>query len=155
MEDRKRRLQERTAAHAGFTLLELLVGVGLVAVVLAVSTPMFSAVRSRYVLDGASRQIAMEIARARMQAISQGRNVRMRFDSANSYVIEASEDGTNFVPISETIVLPAGIAVTAGNTGSPRFNRQGMAPSSTTLSVASPAGTKLIQTSAIGRVSRS
>lgn len=147
--------RQRDGRHGGFTLLELLVAVGLMTVVLGVATPMISTIRNRYVLDGASRQIAMEISRARMQAIAQGRTVRLRLDTANSYVIEASEDGTNFEPISDSFILPAGVAVTAGYTGSPRFNRQGMAPASTTLSVVSPAGTKMIQTSALGRVTRS
>ncbi len=139
----------------GFTLLELVVGIGLIAVVLGISTPMMSTIRSSYVLDGASRQLAMEIGKARIQAIAQNRTVRLRLPSAGSYVLESSEDGANFEAIGEPISLPAGVAIANGNSGLPRFNRQGLAPNSTTISVVNPAGTKTIQTTPLGRVTRS
>ncbi len=116
---------------------------------------MFSTIRNSYVLDGTSRQIAMEISRARMQAIAQNRTVRLRFDTAHSYVVESSEDGANFEPVGNSVPLPSGVAVSSGNGGLPSFNRQGIAPSSTTISVVSPAGVKTIQTSSLGRVNRS
>jgi prepilin-type N-terminal cleavage/methylation domain-containing protein len=138
----------------GFTLLELLVAVGVLAIAMGVSTPMLSRVRSHYVLDGVSRQIALEISKARMQAISQNRTVRLQLGS-NSYVIECSADGAAFEPIADPVVLPAGVEFAVGDGGLPRFNRQGMAPNSTTISLSSPAGVKTIRTSALGRVTRS
>lgn len=143
------------SGQRGFTLLELVVGVGLLTVVLGVSTPAFSSLRSRYVLDGASRQLAMEITKARMQAIAQNRTVRLRLTGPRTYVLEASQDGATWVGVSGPTSLPAGIGLTSGSTGTPRFNRQGLAPSSTTISVANRAGTKSIQTSVVGRVRRS
>lgn len=155
MKTRKDIQRAARAPQRGFTLLELLVGIGLIAIVLGISTPMLSVIRSNYVLDGTSRQLAMEITKARMQAIAQNRTVRLRLDSPNVYYLESSEDGSNFAPITAPVFLPTGVAIVTGSGGTPQFNRQGMAPTSTTISVVNPAGTKIIRTSALGRVTRS
>lgn len=134
--------------------MELLVGVSLVGIVVGVSTPMLSRVRHHYVLDGVSRQIALDISKARMQAISQNRTVRLQLGS-NSYLLEGSEDGSVFEPITNPVALPTGVQMDVGDGGLPRFNRQGLAPNSTSISLSSPAGVKTIRTTALGRVTRS
>lgn len=143
------------SGQRGFTVLELVVGVGLVVMVMGISSPVFSTIRNHYVLDGVSRQIAMEISKARMQAIAQNRTVRLRLDTSRSYVVEASEDGSNFEAVAGPVALPSGVVLSNGNTGTPRFNRQGVAPNSTTISVIGSAGSKTISTSLLGRVTRS
>lgn len=143
------------SAQRGFTLLELVVGLGLMAVILGVSTPAISTMRSRYVLDGASRQLAMEISKARMQAIAQNRTMRIRMTGPRTYVVESSENGSTWQASGESVTLPYGVGVWFGTSGMPRFNRQGLAPASTTIFIANRAGTKTIQTSMVGRVTRS
>lgn len=152
---RKDNGERNNSRQAGFTLLELVVGLGLMAVVLGISSPAISTLRTRYILDGASRQVAMEISKARMQAIAQNRTVRFRLIGSRTYVLEESEDGAKFQAIGNPIVLPSGIAMSTGSNGFPRFNRQGMAPSSTVVFVGNGAGQKTIQVSALGRVTRS
>ncbi len=146
--------RKEARGNGGFTILELIVVIGLTGVVMGLSSPALTAIRGHYQLDGASRQMAMEISKARMQAIAQNRTIRLRLASGNSYVFESSEDGTSYEQLGEVIPLPDGISVMNGSSGVPRFNRQGITPSTTSIIVIGSAGHKTITTSKLGRVNR-
>jgi prepilin-type N-terminal cleavage/methylation domain-containing protein len=139
----------------GFTVLEMLVSMALVGIVLAIASPAITELRNQYQLDGFSRQVAMQVSKARMQAIAQNRTVRLRTATLESYVIEASEDGLTFTPMSDPIFVPDGLLLFHGSTGAPAFNRQGMAPAVTKLYVYNGRDLKIIETTRLGRVSRS
>lgn len=147
--DRLRGLRSR----GGFTVLEMLVSLAMMAIVLGVATPSLTKLYNQYQMEGLSRQVALEISKARMQAIAQNRTVRLRLKSLYSYVIEASEDGATYTPVSDTIDLPPGMLMIG--TGSPTFNRQGMAPASTLLILVKGTEYTRISTTRLGRVTRS
>jgi prepilin-type N-terminal cleavage/methylation domain-containing protein len=67
-------------SDAGFTLVELMVVVGLVGVMAGIAIPEITAGMRRYAVTSASQQIASAIRTARFQAVSQNRTMRVRFN---------------------------------------------------------------------------
>ena len=65
---------------AGFSLIELLIVVGLVAVVAGMAVPTIAAGMRRYSLISASQGVASTIRSARFQAVAKNRTLRVRFN---------------------------------------------------------------------------
>jgi Tfp pilus assembly protein FimT len=70
----------RTQHEAGFSLVELLVIAGLVAVMAGIAIPEITAGMRRFAVTSASQQVASAIRTARFQAVSQNRTMRVRFN---------------------------------------------------------------------------
>jgi prepilin-type N-terminal cleavage/methylation domain-containing protein len=70
----------RYARAAGFSLVELLIVVALVAMVTAMAVPTIAAGMRRYTLMTASQQVASTIRSARLQAVTKNRTMRIRFN---------------------------------------------------------------------------
>jgi hypothetical protein len=136
----------------GVTLGELIAVVALCSIVSAALVPAAAIVIGHHRLQAATRQLSFDIARARMQAVGQNVFVRIRLVSPTQYVRERSADGATFVADGPAIPLPDGQQVAAGDTGTPLFNRQGLAATSTTLIVSGPAGQHTLSISVLGRV---
>src|SRR5262245_394584 len=64
---------------AGFTLLEMLVVLGLTAALLALGVVGHAALRERLGLTSAARQVATDLALARIRAIARNREQRLLF----------------------------------------------------------------------------
>ena len=141
-------------SHLGFSLIELLVGLGLMATFALIATPVLSAFTGHYQLQAASEQLAFEIARARMQAIGQNVFTRVRV-TGSQYVRERSTDGATYVADDVMVDLPLGVTATAGVGGSPSFNRSGLAPATTTVTLQSDHGMRTVRTNVLGRVTLS
>ncbi len=139
----------------GFTVGELIAVVGLCSLLSAVLVPVASVIVGHHRLQAASRQLSFEVSRARMQAVGQNVFVRIRLVAVDQYVREHSSDGVSFVSDGPPVSLPAGQQVTAGETGAPTFNRQGLAATSTTLFVSGPAGSHTLSINVLGRVTMS
>lgn len=135
----------------GFTLMEMLVTIGIMAVVAAVGTPLASTFYDRYEFTATTEQLVFEINRARMQAVAQNRFVRIRLDDGY-YVREQSTDGISFTAADVPVELPDGYSVYAGVTGTPSFNRNGLANSTTYLTLQKGADLKTVRTNVVGRV---
>ena len=142
-------------AHAGFTLLELLVAVTIVAIVSAIGIPSLSALKASYDLSTATNQLAFEIVRTRMQAVGQNKFMRIRRVDDTIYARETSNDGTSYTQEQAT-TLPSSVSLTVGETGNPTFNRSGLANATATYTLTRQVGnrtyTKTITVSALGRV---
>ena len=98
--------------QAGFTLIEVLIVVGLIAVIGGASAPIVAGAMTRYNITSAAQQVTSTIRAARFQAV--GRNlalkVRLNFPAAGQYQIVRDADDA---PIGPAQALPVGIAFEA------------------------------------------
>lgn len=77
-----------TARHAGFTLIDLLVAMTIIAIVAAIATPRYVNSITRYRAEAAARRVAADFRLARQEAKSASSSRTITFDAANhSYVM--------------------------------------------------------------------
>jgi len=137
---------------SGFTLVELLVAIGVTAIAIGTLSPVAGTLRNHYRLAGAARELAFDIGRARLQAI--GQNQAIRFVTASGgYQRQQSTDGVTYHASGGDTRLPAGVVLTAGESGMPRFDRQGLAQATTVLTLSGAAGQRTVTTNVLGRAS--
>jgi type II secretion system protein H len=102
----------------GFSLVEVLVVIAILAVVLAIAAPNFTAYRDNTNLREAARSISSDMQLAKQRAVSESRNYLINFDeAANTYTLQ-QETAPNLIIYTKT--------VGAGNTaikilGTPTF----------------------------------
>ena len=124
----------------GFSLVELVTAVGVVAIVAAVGVPQLAAYNAQYRLTSAARQLAVDLTRARMKAIGENLYVRVQFGSnnvgtlgqGNTYQLAVSNDGTTYTNFGQPVALPSGVSFYA-LPSQVSFNRQGFASAPTTV----------------------
>jgi prepilin-type N-terminal cleavage/methylation domain-containing protein len=98
----------RDRRSGGFTLTELLVVVGIIAIISAVSLPIISTYLKTYTIKGAAQQVAGEIQAARMKAISKNVNLGVVFVTLDAtryrWVVEDDQIVTDGIsPIRRTL----------------------------------------------------
>lgn len=132
-------------SEAGFTLVEALVVVGLVAVMAGATVPAIAGGLARYNLTNAGQQVASTLRAARFHAVGTNRNVRIVIDVATgNYHREAFVAGA-WVRVtrageldaagSETFSLPTGISFAAGAPANVEFDTQGRLAGGAALTV--------------------
>jgi len=88
--------------QAGFTLVEMMIVVAIIAIIAAIGIPSLSRMMPRVKLANNSRTLANEIAGLRMQAIAQSTEFRMVFDTDNDrYTLERA-NGAGWTLFSTT-----------------------------------------------------
>jgi|MudIll2142460700_1097286.scaffolds.fasta_scaffold64585_2 hypothetical protein len=135
----------------GSTIAEMITALSLAGILTVTANPVIGALRGQYELASATSQLAFEISRARMQAIGQNVFVRLRIVSGN-LVRERSANGVLYVQDGAAIGLPGKVTATAGASGAPSFDRNGLASARTAITVSNSRGRKTVQTSVVGRV---
>lgn len=72
---------------SGFTLIELIVIIAIVAIFAAIAVPNFLSYMPKYRLNGAARQVMGDLMAARMKAVKENTTVTVKWDNANQYKI--------------------------------------------------------------------
>ncbi len=139
---------------SGFTVLELIVAIGIAMVVLGIAVPSFMTWLPTLRLSSGARQVATDLQVARMKAISQNTRYKMTFvgsvPGATSYRIE--KDSGGFVLESGPFSLPDGITV-SGLVGASEFQPRGTASATSTITLKNiNSETKSVQIAIVGRV---
>lgn len=95
----------------GFTLLELLVVLGLIGALLTLGVFAHAAARERLGLATAARQVATDLALARMRAISRNREQRLLFPPGATQYRPQERAGSGFDDAGPSRDLPAGVRI--------------------------------------------
>lgn len=82
-----------TRKQSGFTIIEALVVLGLMAILLGLGLPFLTNVVQRSALDGAARQTASLMQRARMEAIQVNQETLVLTDVVNRRVVSFVDEG--------------------------------------------------------------
>jgi prepilin-type N-terminal cleavage/methylation domain-containing protein len=107
--DMEYRHRRRAYSDRGFTLIEILVALGLIAVMSAIAAMVMpGAARSASDDSGASR-VASVLRTAREQAISQRRNIRVTFTAPNQIVVTRINVPATTTTTLGTTILESGI----------------------------------------------
>lgn len=148
------RVFKRGHKISGFTVLELIVAIGIAMVVLGIAVPSFLTWLPTLRLSSGARQVATDLQVARMKAISQNTKYKMTFvgsvPGATSYRIE--KDNGGFVLESGPFSLPDGITVLSAPATSV-FQPRGTVDTSSTITLQNTnSETKSVQVAVVGRV---
>jgi Tfp pilus assembly protein FimT len=135
---------------AGYTLMEVLVALGLTAIVTAGALPGVARIANEYRLMEATHRLGTDIYAARMEAVGRNLFVRIRFESESSYRVESSSDGVVFQADGFPVELPSGITAVAQEDAA--FDPRGLAAGSSTVVLSNGRTTTTVRTSPIGRV---
>lgn len=109
------------------TLLETCAGIAIVSTAVIFAAPSLIKARENYQLEAVARQVAGNMQRTRIKAISRNRDCRVRVNSAASYVVECQYPEWR---ADQDVELPRGFRIMA--TAAPEFHQRGnVAPSAT------------------------
>ena len=145
------------ARRDGFTLIELMLVVGLIAVLAAATAPSIAGGMRRFTLTTASQQVASTIRTARYQAVGKNMTVRVRFDYPDEGQYQIL-DGSDADVISSAKLLLKGAAFSAVSDDieidpQGRVTAVGGSPMPVTIVVGGPdVDTRTISVSRSGRV---
>ena len=126
------------------------------AILLAVTAPLFSQIRQVYDLRGAAREIFSELQKARMAAVMENNRYRFVLIDSSQYKIHDDNDNDNVEDAGETVTTKnvqtdsPGVTFTATNTVT--FVPNGTASSYGTITLTNTSGSKSVVVSSAGRI---
>jgi prepilin-type N-terminal cleavage/methylation domain-containing protein len=130
----------------GFTLAEVLVAMGVFAILAAIAVPNFTAQLPTYRLNGAARQVFADLMWARAKAVEENTAVGVDFPTAATYRILG---GT--VNITKNIqVNYSGVTLSKSTGPDPAFSSRGTAGGETTITVSNGSETRTVRVKATG-----
>lgn len=127
------RQQVCVTQHAvpGFSILELLIALALTSTIATSAALTLSGARPRFQLWLAARQVAADLAQARVRAVTTTSDHRVRFVvGERTYQLQHLVD-SSFEPVGTAISLPVGVTVASctARDQAPRFGSRGTATS--------------------------
>lgn len=140
----------------GFTLVELMIVLGIVAIGVLLTQAWLSTQLPKWRLNGAVRQLVSDLQAAKMKAVVERNRQRIIFQDAHRYVV-VDDDNNNGNPDPGEKVENRDIQsdyrdVTLAATNNPSFLPRGTASNLASITVTNPAGTRIITVSITGRV---
>ena len=142
----------------GFTLIEMMVVIAVIAVLSAIAVPSFMEYARNQRLNGAARQVYSDLMNARQQAVTENKKIIVEFVSNHQYQFVRDNDASETVSTGdETLVLrdihPEYSDVTFSAGFNPAFRPNGTGKNPViTLTSSSTGKTKCITISTAGRI---
>lgn len=142
--------------EGGLTLIELMVTLAVLAILLAVTAPIFSQIRQVYNLRGAAREIFSELQKARMAAVMENNRYRFSLVDSYNYKIHDDNDNDGAEDAGETVTTKniqtdsPGVTLSATNTVT--FIPNGTASTYGTITLTNTSGSKSVVVSSAGRI---
>lgn len=140
-------LKRQTSGNRGFSLLEILVAVGVFAILAAIAVPQFIAFRPTNRLNGAARQIYSELMWARTKAVNDNSSYVVTFPSSQTMLISGATTKTVNI---QTEYSDVSLSSSAGTI---TFSSRGTADVSPTITLTNSGGTKTVTVRITGTVS--
>ncbi|MDO8785269.1 MAG: GspH/FimT family pseudopilin [Syntrophales bacterium] len=133
----------------GFTLIELLIVIAIMGIMADIAVPNFQTFMAQRRLNGAARQVMSDLMAARMQAITQNRDVQVTFPTSEgaSYTVDAT--GTPVVKNIQTLYGYYDVTVFSNN--NPIFSPRGTATNLPRITLTNSRGPKYVTVAITGR----
>jgi type IV fimbrial biogenesis protein FimT len=149
-----------TQKKAGFTLVELMIVIAIMAILAGIAAPNFQTYMAQRRLNGAARQVMTDLMAARMKACSLNQSVKVFFYSDHQYKIcddanndTTVDDGEGDVQLRDIQTEYFDVEFDSSNPPDPIFSSRGTASLVTiTLNLTDFSGSKSITTNITGRV---
>jgi type IV fimbrial biogenesis protein FimT len=122
----------------GFSLAEILVAIGIFAILAAIATPQFIAFRPKNRLNGAARQIYSELMWARSKAVNDNSSYVVTFPTNQTMQIAGSATKTVNIQTEYSDVTLTSTASTI------TFSSRGTTDVAPTITLTNPGGTKVV-----------
>ena len=147
----------RLHKHEGFSLIEMLIVLFILAILAGVTIPIYIGMKPSMRLSGATRQIMGDLMCARMQSISQNNKFKIFFLADNHrYTLLDDDTGDGTIDSGDLTVTKdihdAYYDVTFSSTAAPIFHPRGNASPTATVTLTNSSGTKTIAIAMTGRV---
>lgn len=101
---------------SGFTLMELMVTIAIIAILSAIAIPNIIAWVPKFKIGGAARDVLAILQKTRVQAVKENTNFVLMFDTGNARYTAFRDDGAGTPANSGNGVLDGGEAVIVQNT---------------------------------------
>jgi len=143
----------------GFSIIELMVTLGVVGTLLGAAYPSVSALAANYRLEGAARNLALTLQKVRLRAVSEGRCFQVSFAAGARTAQVAKKLGAS--PCGSTGFSNDGAAqaiddagrIATSATASAVFDTRGGAETTSVITLTAPNGAvRLVAVNAVGRV---
>lgn len=147
--------REPPSICGGFSQIELLISMGVAAILAAMAIPQLPALSARYQLSNATRQVISDLQRARMKAVGENAIYRIVFSREAVYQLQTSPNGTTFTNDGASIALPRGVSF-VGTLPQPTFTRLGTLVAEATVTLTNAIGeTKTVHVNILGNINTS
>jgi type IV fimbrial biogenesis protein FimT len=145
----------RHAGKRGFTLVEMMIVIAVLAIIAAIAAPNFQTYMAQRRLNGAARLVMTDLMDARMKAVSENNQFKVFFLDTHQYKVLDDENNNGTEDTGETSVTKdiqsnyPGVTLSAS--AHPIFYPRGTAWG-TTVTLTNTSGSKSVSVSTAGRV---